>query len=143
VSTRTKDANGEVPSTAIPVVKKEIAPEAMTALGNSCLALSTAISELARAGFADETKELVLQLSLNSRSLRWLVRERNTEPSGNSSVDACAWMKECLANGQKLAAKVIEEGTNAGLSKSQIFKAREDLKLSISKKNGLQFWSLS
>src|ERR1700733_9737744 len=102
--------------------RKDVIPAAMIAMGNCCLALSSAIAELTKVGMKEQALELAVQLTRNSTALRIAIRDdqswQSTETVGY--MEAQKWMLEFLNGSPKMAGEVLTQGEKAGLSKSQM-----------------------
>lgn len=133
--------------------KSDVTPEAINAAGQSCLALATAITSLAQKDMGDEVRELTEQLRLTSRSIRWLIREGRSEPTGFSKINTkgieldkdskiCQFMSEYLGTGERRAMDVIRKALASGFDKNEVFKAKEVLGVRVKETRNCKYWSL-
>lgn len=136
--------------------KFEVTPEAISAAGQSCIALSTAIASLVtNDAMTEEVRELTEQLRLTSRALRWLIREgrqpdvypgftkidtKGIELNTNSPV--CQFMVGVLEKGKRKAMDVIGKAVVAGHNKNEVFAAKEVLKIKTEERFGKKWWCL-
>ena len=137
-----------------PEVKPEVAPEALIAAGQSCLAMATAITSLTQKDLLEEAKDLTEQLRQTAKALRWLIRENRVVVSDTlSKIDTkgidldrdskvCQFIRGFLENGERKAIDVINKSVDMGYSKNEVFKAKEVLKLEVSQRRANKWWSL-